>query len=48
VDEPIANRSFETLDELEDVLFDRCQSLLQQQELIQGLTGFHWWTTIAA
>lgn len=48
VDQPIANRSFETLDELEDVLFDRCQSLLQQQELIQGLTGFHWWTKIGA
>ena len=46
VDEPIANRSFETLDELEDVLFHRCQSLLQQQDLIQGLTGFHWWTKI--
>jgi len=48
VDEPIVNRSFETLDELEDVLFDRCQSLLQQQDLIRGLTGFHWWTKIAA
>lgn len=48
VDEPIANRSFETLDELEDLLFYRCQSLLQQQDLIQGLTGFHWWTKIGA
>ena len=48
VDEPIANRSFETLDDLEEVLFHRCQSLLKQQELIQGLTGFHWWTKIGA
>ena len=43
VNEPIANRSFESLDELEAVLFDRCRRLLQQQELIRGLTFFHWW-----
>ena len=48
VDEPIVNQSFQTLDDLEEVLFHRCQSLLQQQDLIQGLTGFHWWTKIAA
>ena len=48
VDEPIVNRSFETLDDLEEVLFRRCQSLLQQQDLIRGLTGFHWWTHIGA
>jgi len=36
VDEPIANRTFETLDDLEEILFHRCQSLLQQ-DLIQGL-----------
>ncbi len=48
VDEPIANKSFETLDPLEDVLFERCQSLLQQQELIQGSTGFSWWIAIGA
>lgn len=48
VDEPIANRSFERLDDLEEVLFGRCQSLLQQQDLIRGLTGFHWWTQIGA
>jgi len=48
VDEPIANQSFETLDDLELCLFHRCQSLLQQQDLIQGLTGFHWWIKIGA
>ena len=48
VDEPIANQSFDTLDDLESVLFHRCQSLLQMQDLIQGLTGFHWWTKIGA
>ena len=48
VDEPIANQSFETLADLEEVLFRRCQSLLQMPDLIQGLTGFHWWTQIGA
>lgn len=46
LDEPIANRTFATLDELEDVLVQRCQILLQQEELIRGLTNFHWWTQI--
>ena len=48
VDQPIANQFFKTLDELEQVLFHRCQSLLQQQDLIQGLTSFHWWIQIGA
>jgi transposase len=43
INEPIANRSFQSLDELEDVLFYRCQRLLQLQQLIRGLTFFHWW-----
>jgi hypothetical protein len=44
----IANESFETLDDLEDVIFERCQSLLRQQDLIRGLTGFHWWLDLGA
>lgn len=48
VDEPIANQSFENLNDLEEVLFHRCKTLLQQQDLIQGLTGFHWWINIGA
>jgi hypothetical protein len=43
VNEPIANRSFTNLDELEEVLFQRCQVLIEQSSLIKGLTGFHWW-----
>jgi transposase len=46
--EPIANQSFQSLDELEEVLFHRCRPLLQQQELIRGLTFFHWWPRTAA
>lgn len=48
VDEPIANRSFKNLDELEEVLYQRCQSLLKQRDLIKGLTSFHWWSQIDA
>lgn len=41
--EPIANESFENLDQLEEVLFHRCRSLLEERDLIRGLTCFHWW-----
>lgn len=46
--EPIANHSFETLDELIHILFERCRALLKLPELIRGLTNFHWWPQIAA
>lgn len=47
--EPIANRSFKSLDELEELLFERCRRLLNQQDLISHLTFFHWWPrTMAA
>lgn len=48
VDEPIANRSFDTLDELEEVVFQRCRALLRQPDLIRGFTSFHWWIQIGA
>lgn len=41
--EPIANCTFDTLDQLEEVLFHRCRILLRQRDLIRGLTCFHWW-----
>ena len=46
--EAIANKLFQTLDELEEVLFQRCRALLKQQDLIRGLTCFHWWPQVAA
>lgn len=48
VNEPVVNESFESLDELEQVIFRRCQVLLEQPELIRGLTNFHWWRKMAA
>ena len=43
IDEPLANVAFKTLDEVEEVVSLRCQQLLKQQELIRGLTFYHWW-----
>lgn len=41
--EIVANHSPESLDELEELLVYRCQELMKQQDLIQGLTCYHWW-----
>jgi len=43
VNEPIANRCFDTLEDLEEVLFQRCKDLLEQQILIRAITYYHWW-----
>lgn len=42
-DEPIANRAFENLDELEEVVCQRCQVLLKRPEWVRGYTQYHWW-----
>ena len=41
--EAIANRTFDDLDQLEEIMVQRCRTLLQQPTLIQGLTNYHWW-----
>jgi transposase len=43
VNEPVANRTFKNLDELEEVVYRRCQTLFKQKDLIRGLTHFYWW-----
>jgi transposase len=43
VDEPVVNRYFETLDELDAVLAERCRTLAQDRNLIAANTTFHWW-----
>ena len=48
LDEPIANRTFEKIEELEQALCERCCVLLQQQDFIRGLTHFHWWQSAGA
>lgn len=44
--EPIVNRSFDTIEELEEVLLARLKVLMEQPEFIHGLTCFHWWPKI--
>jgi hypothetical protein len=46
VDEPLVNRSFETLDELEAVLMQRCQTLSMMMTQVKGRTKFHWWAAV--
>jgi hypothetical protein len=42
-DEAVANKPFETLDELTEVLDRRCSALSDQPGLIKGHTLFHCW-----
>lgn len=46
--EAIANQLFETIEEIEDAIYARCQALLKMPEFIRGLTQFHWWPTVLA
>ena len=43
IHEALANRRIETLDELEDLLVERCRSLAAETDLIRSNTLFHWW-----
>lgn len=42
-DEPLVNRCFDALSDLEDVLEARCRTLLSMQSEIKALTNYHWW-----
>jgi transposase len=46
--EPIANRSFENLDEVEEILSQRCRQIIDQPDFVHGLTNFHWWPEVVA
>lgn len=43
VDEPLANRAFTAIAEVEAVLEDRCVRLGDMPEVIRAHTLFHWW-----
>jgi transposase len=45
--EAVANRLFEGLDELEEVLVERCVALCEQAETIRSHTNYHWWPDAA-
>ena len=42
VDEPLVNKHFETLSELEEALIRRCCHLQEMKEEIKNLTNYHW------
>ena len=46
VNEPLINQAFDSIEEVEDLVEYRCRQLLQQQQLIQGLTFYHWWPEV--
>ena len=43
VDEPLVNKVFESLADLEAALAERCVALTEQAERIRDLTLYHWW-----
>ena len=42
VDEALANQNIESIDELEEILSQRCCILTQMREEIKNLTNYHW------
>ncbi len=46
-DQPLINRYFANLDELELVQADRCAWLQHHPELVKSATNFHWWPQAA-
>lgn len=43
VDAPLVNQHFDSLQQLEAVLIDRCCCLQDQPDLLRSTTNFHWW-----
>ncbi|MFL5532135.1 MAG: transposase [Gemmatimonadales bacterium] len=47
LDEPLVNRNFETLDDLDAVLAARCRTLAGLPHVIRETTNFHWWPAMS-
>ena len=45
VDEPLVNTYFETIQDLEKIVGERCVALTSQRDMIRASTLFHWWPT---
>jgi transposase len=43
LDEPIVNKHFDTLADLDAVVAERCRWLDADRDLVKARTGFHWW-----
>ena len=46
--EPLANKSFASIHELEEVVAHRCCEMTEMQEFLRGLTFYHWWPSTLA
>jgi hypothetical protein len=44
--EPLANRAFRSLDELQEIQAERCCWLQAHPEIIRGRTSFQWWPSL--
>ena len=42
VDEPIVNKHLATIDDLDDIIGQRCAALVNQRDASKGRAGFHW------
>ena len=42
MDDPLVNRHFETIDEIEELLIKRCNVLSKMKQEIKNLTNYHW------
>jgi transposase len=42
VDEPIVNKHFATIEDLDAVVAERCVALDKDRDLVRGQAGFHW------
>ena len=42
VDQPLINRHFETINEIEDILAERCCVLSKMKNEVSNLTNYHW------
>jgi transposase len=43
VDEPLANTHFQTINDLDAAVAERCCNLIHDRNIISALTNFHWW-----
>ena len=46
VDEPVVNNHFDTIEELQTVVENRCVTLSENKAATKAVTGFHWWPKI--
>ena len=42
IDQPLVNQYFETINEIEDILVERCCVVSQMKDEVCKLTNYHW------